>query len=102
MKRHTNESDDNHENSKRIKTPEEITDSYLQAAKDIFSDRTPIVICHTIADGNCLFHAAFGEPDLSIQGTYKAKNAQKMRQEIYNFLQQCGPIFTMPELRKEK
>ncbi|MDR1261557.1 MAG: hypothetical protein LBJ80_04025 [Rickettsiales bacterium] len=44
-----------------------------------------IVKCDTVGDGNCFFHAVFGE---SSSGVYRADKAQEMRQEWCKFLSQ--------------
>ncbi len=38
----------------------------------------------TVADGNCVFHAAFGS--LNESGQYEAKNANEMRRAFYDYL----------------
>ncbi|MFU7501026.1 MAG: OTU domain-containing protein [Candidatus Tisiphia sp.] len=59
-----------------------------QGADD--SNKVQIKIYATIGDGNCFFHAVFGNSTNSDH--YKTDNAQNMRQEWYNFLKQFDSL----------
>lgn len=59
-----------------------------QGADD--ANKVQIKIYATIGDGNCFFHAVFGNRANSDH--YKTDNAQNMRQEWYNFLKQFDSL----------
>ncbi|NEV49944.1 hypothetical protein EUZ93_05800 [Wolbachia pipientis] len=58
-----------------------------------------VVTYNTAGDGNCFFHAAFGD---NSSGQYKAEKAQDMRMEWHKFLSQFNSLNDprMPELLK--
>ncbi|WP_375316110.1 ankyrin repeat domain-containing protein [Wolbachia endosymbiont (group A) of Colletes cunicularius] len=57
--------------------------------------------CTTKGDGNCFFHAVFGD---SSSGVYKADRAQEMRQEWHKFLSQFESLNDpkMPKALRER
>ncbi|AGJ99523.1 MULTISPECIES: Ulp1 family isopeptidase [unclassified Wolbachia] len=63
------------------------------------SKQTKIVQYNTTGDGNCFFHAVFGD---NSSGQYKTEKAQDMRMEWHKFLSQFNSLNDprMPELLK--
>ncbi len=63
------------------------------------SKQTKIVQCNTTGDGNCFFHAVFGD---NSSGQYKTEKAQDMRMGWHKFLSQFNSLNDprMPELLK--
>lgn len=63
------------------------------------SKQTKIVQYNTTGDGNCFFHAVFGD---NSSGQYKTEKAQDMRMEWHKFLSQFNSLNNprMPELLK--
>jgi len=70
----------------------------VNSAKD---KQYKVVTYNTTGDGNCFFHAVFGD---NSSGTYKAERAQDMRMEWHNFLSQFNSLndSRMPKLLKEQ
>jgi hypothetical protein len=58
--------------------------------------------CRTKGDGNCFFHAVFGDKDSS--NPYETKHADAMRKEWHNFLSQFNSLQdpTMPNQLKDQ